>query len=612
VQVLIDGAPVGSSLAGLVDLGSIPLDGLDRAEIHRGYVPIEYGGATIGGAINLVSRRVSSTPTLRARGGIGSFGAREGRAGVDVPLAPRLGLSAQVGYAGAAGNFPFYDIADTPLVADDDTTTLRRNNAYDRVMAQVRVDGERDQWRWSVRPLATWKHQGIPGVATAQSTRTELDTFDARTILRAERRRFGHPGGRLTWVASAGAQRRLYSDPQSEVGLGVDDQRTISADVYVSPRLRLALWRGAFLRLAADQRFEEIWVDERAVDDAQAMESSGDARRLRLAWGVGLALEQFVFGGRWSIVPAVRVDGIDSRFAVPAGEGEQDDQGRDDVQLGLSPRLGTRVRVIEGLSVRASGGRYFRPPTLLELFGDRGYVLGNEGLVPERGTSVDGGLVYDRELEPEHGGPVAVYAQVAGFATWTEDIIQWVQTGSVVQPINIARARVAGVESSIAFSAWRRALVLSANYTWLDSRNRGDDPAQRDAPLPGRPRHEAFARVSGGWEWAPRGFEIEPRLLYTVDLASGTFLDPSARYEIPTRVIHGLGAELHLRRRIHVGCEVRNLVDTRVTTWTPPVGSVGELPVPLADFIGYPLPGRSVWATVRIELGLSPRKAVPS
>src|SRR5690606_5027091 len=155
----------GSSLAGLVDLSAIPLDGLDRVEIHRGYVPIEYGGATIGGAIDLVSRPVAEAVVLRARGGVGSFGAREGGASAEVPLGSRLGLSTQVGDAGAAGAFPFYDIADTPLVSDDDTTSIRRNNAYDRIMAQARLDGRPGAWRWSVRPIVTWKRQGIPGTA---------------------------------------------------------------------------------------------------------------------------------------------------------------------------------------------------------------------------------------------------------------------------------------------------------------------------------------------------------------------------------------------------------------------------------------------------------------
>ena len=44
------------------------------------------------------------------------------------------------------------------------------------------------------------------------------------------------------------------------------------------------------------------------------------------------------------------------------------------------------------LQLRASVGRYFRVPTLFELFGDRGFVVGNEGLDPEWGVGIDGRL----------------------------------------------------------------------------------------------------------------------------------------------------------------------------------------------------------------------------
>lgn len=611
VQVAMDGVPINSGLAGLVDVGSLPLDGLDRVEVYRGHVPVSFGGATIGGAINLVSRPVGEQATVHARGGMGSFGAREARMGASVPLPRGLGFATHVGYAGASGNFRFYDTANTPQVPDDDVTSTRLNNDYDRLMAQLRLDGEHRAWRWSVRPMLVWKRQGVPGPATAQSLDASLDTVDARAILRAQRRRFGHPAGRLAWLGSVGVQRRRFADPRNEVGLGVDDQQTLAVDGYLSPRLRLALWRGAFLRITADQRTEHVDVDERsnqATDPSMGGERSGDARRLRLAWGAGLELEQFLFDRRWLIVPVFRADALDSRFAVAADEGEQDDQGRDALTFGLSPRLGTRVRIVEGLELRASGGRYFRPPTLLELFGDRGYVIGNEGLSAERGNSIDGGLRYDRVFERESGVSTSVYASAAGFATWSEDLIQWVTTGNVVQPVNIEGARVAGLEGSLSVRALHNAIVLDANYTLLDTVNLGPDPEQNGSPLPGRPRHQIFGAFSTGWEWTRKAFEVEPRLRYTIDVASGTFLDPSARQEVPTRVIHGIGAELHLARTVHLGFELRNLLDTRVTTWTPPIENAEPLPVPLSDFIGYPLPGRSLWATVRIDLAVPDRE----
>jgi iron complex outermembrane receptor protein len=587
----------------LVDIGSLPLDGLDRVEVYRGHVPVEFGGATIGGAVNLVSAPVGDEPRMVLRGGYGSFGARQAGAEVRVPLPRGFAFSTAVGYAGALGDFPYYDTAGTPLDPDDDETTQRLNNQYDRVTGQMRLDGDHGKWRWLVRPFVTWKSQGIPGPASAQSTDSGLTTFDGRTILKASRRQFGHPGGRLEWLASVGAQQRVFQDPLNEIGFSVDDQRTVAVDAYLSPRVRLALWPGAFLRLMADQRTEHVDVDERGFSGT-GEETTGDTRRLRLAWGAGVQLEQFLFERRWLIVPIFRVDALDSRFRVPTGTGEQDDRGQDQAEVGFSPRLGTRLRIVRGLELRASGGRYFRPPTLLELFGDRGYVIGNEGLAAENGWAVDGGLVFDRRLETRRGGPLTLYGQAAGFGTWTENLIQWVQTGTVVQPINIAGARLAGVETSLAINALWRAIVLQANYTFLDSVNLSESPSQTGQPLPGRPRHELYGRATTGWEWSARRLQVEPRAFYTAELISGTFLDASARVEVPTRAIHGVGVELHLARRVHFAFEVRNLLDTRVTRWNPPVGNATNLPVPVADFIGYPLPGRSFWATLKIDTEL--------
>src|SRR5690606_39614208 len=98
-----------------------------------------------------------------------------------------------------------------------------------------------------------------------------------------------------------------------------------------------------------------VHVDERAP----TVGGSGDARRARLGFGAGVQLEQFLLHDRWLLVPVLRVDGLDSRFAVPSGAGEQDDQGAAAGTIGLAPRLGTRLRLLPGVELRASGGRYF-------------------------------------------------------------------------------------------------------------------------------------------------------------------------------------------------------------------------------------------------------------
>ncbi len=599
VAVSLDGVPLGSSFAGLVDLSDFPLDGIGRIEVYRGHVPVAFGGATLGGALNLVSRVDWAQPGARLRTGYGSFGARQVGTDVVVPLRRTLQLGARASYAGAEGSFPYYDTAGTDANVDDDRTLRRTNNHFDRVLAQLRLDGESGDLRWNVQQWVVGKRQGVPGPVGAPANQARLDSVATRTIAGVERTAFGRPGGRIGWVFGAGVHQRRFVDPAAELGVNVDDQRTVSVDAYASPRWRVALWRGAFLGVVADARPEWVDVRERVAEATQ----SGNARRARVGFGAGLELEQFLFANRVHLVPVVRVDAIASRFAVPSGEGEVDDEGRDELAFGFAPRFGARVRIVDGLQLRGTVGRYFRPPTLLELFGDRGYIVGNEGLRPERGTAVDGGLVLDLDRDR-----LDVYATAAGFGVWSEDLIQWIAAGLVTRPENIAAARVRGFEASVHVEPDPRGVTFTAHYTLTDSEDRGDDPTFRGRALPGRPRHDVFARGTAGWEWRVRGVPVEPRILYTAEVVAGTFLDPAGRLELPARTLQGVGAELHLDRRVHVTVEVRNLLDVRTASVLFPIAGARPTPLPVSDFIGYPLPGRSVWAELVLEFPFSRRK----
>lgn len=603
VAVFIDGVPVADAAAGIVDLGSQPIDGFGRLEIYRGYVPVAFGSAAIGGAIDLRGAPAWDGAGLTAYGGRGSFGASEVRAAVRGPLGKEQDTAGAitVGYAGATGDFRFVDDGGTPDLRGDDSITRRSNNDYDRVGVHGRLDHRRGPWRFAVQPIVVFKEQGVPGPAAAQSRAVRLSTTTARTIVTARRYDVGGPGGRVDWRLGLGVVHQRYRDPLGEVGLALDDQRQLGVDVYLSPRARLPLWRGAYLGLVADQRLEHLAVDQRAPTAG----ASGDAIRRRAAWGAGVELDQFLARGRVRVVPSIRIDALANRFAVPAGAGQVADQGRRSTTLGIAPRLGTRVRLWPGVELRGSGGRYFRPPNLTELFGNRGYLVGNEGLSAERGESVDGGLTVDRALGRRR--PVYLYASVAGFATWSDDLIQWVNAGAVVRPTNIAGARIRGLESALALVPAVPYLTLHANYTRLDTRNDADDPSVRGRPLPGRPRHELWARGSAGLPSRLGRHELWSRLAYTVELQSGTALDPAERLVLPPRFLQGLGVELSLDQRIHLRADVRNLLDVRTTTATlAQVGGARPRATSFVDFLGYPLPGRSLWVSLRVDLDWTP------
>nr|WP_263429917.1 TonB-dependent receptor [Nannocystis pusilla] len=612
VALFLDGVPLSSGSGGVVNLADLPLDALGAVTIYRGLVPIAYGGAALGGAVDLGSDlRCDPDPRLRAGVGAGSFASREARVGATVPLRTRSRgharldmskttstaphcLDLRAGYTGSAGDFRFHNIGETPLDPSDDRLDRRVNNGYDRLLTQVAFHGRTGGLRYSVQELLFFKEQGVPSMATgAQARHTRLATMSARTVARVRRT---WSKGHVEGVLGVLAEHVRFRDPVGEIGLARDDLRTRALDLYASPRGRVAAWRGAEIGLVADVRGELVGVDERAASMG-GLGTTGDARRRRVAGGLGIELDQRLLAGRLQLAPAVRLDVLRSRFAVPAGAGEQSDEGRDHTSLGVSPRLGARMSLRPGISLRASAGRYFRPPTLVELFGDRGYAVGNEGLRPERGTGLDAGLVVDTAP-----GRTSLYAHAAGFVTWSQDLIAWAQTGPYLRPTNLDRARVAGLEAAAALRLLGGDLELRGNYTLLATRNGSAEPSMRGQPLPGRPRHELFVQVAAGHAYDLRGFAFAPRLGVTVEHAARTWLDPSGRFEVPARTLLGAFIELHLLGRIHLGAEVRNLLGARVATWHPPVAGSPAVTVPISDFFFFPLPGTSLWTTLRVDL----------
>ena len=591
VGMFLDGVPLGSSMAGLVDTGEVPIDGISRVEIHRGYVPIAYGASALGGAIDLVS---ASSDGARIEGGMGSWWTR--RVGTRVGLgSPRLRLGLGATYGGTQGDYRFYDDRGTPL-SGDDRYSRRVGNGYDRVVAALRLDARRGAWRIGAHEIAMVRRAGVPGPGSAQSVAARTDQVVARTIVRT-RRELGAAGGRVEWLLGLGVEARRFIDPAAEIGVGVDDQRTTSVDLYVSPRWRTALWKDAYLGLMADARTEWIGVDQRASRSGGTPD--GDARRQRVAFGTGVEFEQFAWDDRIHVVPAVRVDAVASAFAVGAGQGEQDDRGRNDLAWAASPRLGTRAAVLPWLTLRGSVGRYFRAPTLVELFGDRGYFIGNEALVPERGTVADGGVSI---VATHRAGTLT--GHVAGFWVRSAELIQWVSAGTIARPENIAGARIRGLETSWTARSPADRLELQLHYTLVDARDRSGDPGRDGNALPGRPRHDLYARSSFGWRFTPHGTAIEPRMSYTVEFIARTFLDPSGRYVLPPRALQAVCVQALLADRVLFALEVRNLLDVRSTTVEVPVADARPSPVAISDFIGYPLPGRSVWASFRVEFNL--------
>ncbi len=237
----------------------------------------------------------------------------------------------------------------------------------------------------------------------------------------------------------------------------------------------------------------------------------------------------------------------------------------------FSPKLGLTVALPAGLEVRANAGQAHRAPSFLELYVRQGLLLPNPTLRPERVLYADAALVRRTDTST---------ASVGGFYSLYEDLIAYeLYPPFAAKPFNFASASVAGLEAE---AEWRPRPWLSAaaSYTLLVSRNLRDDPRYYLKELPYRPRHKLWGRVLAGPRWLSGRVELAAQ--------SAQFLNRTEELTLPGRTFVHVGASSTFSRapELTASVELKNVFNTQAE-----------------DLDGYPLPGRSVYATLSASFG---------
>src|SRR4051812_10525363 len=116
--VLVDGVPLARLASVTTDLGRYELGAFSQVELYRGAVPVELGGAGVGGALNLVTRlgRGEHGERMFATIGGGSYGARHLRLRYgDSHLGGHIQSATTIGYQAATGDYTYFSDNATPL-----------------------------------------------------------------------------------------------------------------------------------------------------------------------------------------------------------------------------------------------------------------------------------------------------------------------------------------------------------------------------------------------------------------------------------------------------------------------------------------------------------------
>lgn len=568
--VRLDGVPLNPDGVEAVDLAQWPLAGLGSIHLVRGVPPATVGAAPIGGVVDL---RTDDTPSWLTAGlAAGSFGTVRADLGGALPWGgPVPGdLLATVDVLGTQGTFSYVDDGGTVYVEDDDTVETRANadRRQGSVMTRVRVGDASARGTWLVR-LAS-REEGLPGPIGLPQRAARLATERALIALQGEGAvGAGHLVGRAWW---RGRSERLV-DPEGELG-GVPEGRRDAYDA-VGATLEGAgsLHPIVALRGSADVRREGF---VRYADEA--------VERTQGRWGLGAAVDlPLRVGDVFEAVPGVAARGL-----VP-------DDG--EIVGAVLPTLVVRGRPDRRVELWASGGGAFRPPDLTELYGDRGALRGNPDLRPERAWKAEVGL------RTAIGDDARFDGEIVGYGVWATDAIGWLQnTQRTLVAVNFGSTRTLGGELAVGTS-WRDHLGLRVSASLLNAVQTTDDPTRSGRPVPFVASRRLWSRV---WGAPGLGFELG----MDVDHTGAVPVDPQGVTVQPERTL--LGAWVGWtdpQGRWTLSVDLRNLLDARTgPVDRDPLGADDTVvAAPITDFVGYPLPGRTVVVAVRFREVGDPR-----
>jgi iron complex outermembrane receptor protein len=484
------------------------------------------------------------------------------------------------GYQAAAGDYTFFQNAGTDLNLRDDTYETRRNNGFSQVDVVTRA-GRVDRSLVGGARLG-WKSQGLPGGVQDPTAATNMSTLDVLADARGDvdvgRATARHLGYFLV------ENQRLH-DPEGELKLGNQNRAYLTLSGGASSTWTVPL--GAH-RLAAgvELRGDRFRDADRMGGRAAAV---GDREGGALMAGIDFALDPTVV-----ITPAMRFD-VMRTAPIPIGIETTEPDLPTRFETIPSPRLSARLAVNDDVAIKTSAGWYVRLPTLIELFGNRGPVIGTPDLRPERGPSSELGVVWAPATARGAFDRILVEASV--FGTRSHDTIVFQKSvGLVTRPGNVSNAQTYGGEL-VASARIARTVSVTANYTRLVTEQISEDESNNGKELPRRPGHDLYARADVVRDVLDR----QVSLWLDASWVSMSYDDQANFMPVPARFLAGTGARVELAGGLAASVAVENLANRRIEQYPldpPPRPDFTQTPKALADVAGFPLPGRTLYVSL--------------
>lgn len=480
VAVYVDGVLMNLGSESAVDLSTIPVENVERIEVYRGYIPARFGGASMGGVINIVTIKPDGEGKGTISLGTGSYSKFRATGAYSTKLGDGnlfLGFS----HDQSDGDFNYIN-TNNEYNPSDNYEAKRKNNSYKNSDGIIKWQND----NWTIE--GSWKRNDreMPYPVT--------NAIDAETKLPTDlMRRLAPRQVTDQWNFSALRRQQI-----GELDLGVRveylhqekkyDDDTLGDNVfgyagssykhnkYTTERVGFAL--DGSMPLGDRQLVEFLfnWYNERLKTTGDVIANfNGIEAHKRDVWNFQIQDTISLNKNKDNVwlTPILRWNSADTRTEISGG-------------------VALNYKFDETWSAKATYGNYNRAPNMYELYGDGAFVRNNVNLEWESGTQWDIGVTWKGSLFKAKADATLTY-----FGSNVDNLIEYF----VINPThgqyeNVADAHIKGVEleGSLTWDDWE----IYGAATWMEAINKTADNYQHGNRIPNRPEYEGFVRITRG------------------------------------------------------------------------------------------------------------------
>lgn len=582
INIYIDGIPVTGASNGEFNISDLNLDSFEKIEIHRSG---SYPGSAIGGSINLITKKsAQKKPGGRIKAIAGShktFGL-----GADYHGAKFLNYTVITKAETSDQKYKFTNHNGTPILNPYDDFEDRRQNAwYKNYFGTLNLGKKYNDTSFFFLNDSALRYHGIPGAIPRQTKKTKRKNFRNTSGFGLDSKGLFWENFRLKSRTYYSDNRNSHFDPEQEFASNQPNSksRLNQYGLHIEPVIYLLdYYQTIRIYLAAEA--EEFRSDKRNKFD---MLLERQPTRFRYHQTARLSDEFSFFDDRIVLIPAAEYQQYEDRFNEPQNTQtdflfqNKDTKGSEISNYKFSSKFVFWKEQKYQFSFLAGAHSANRVASFLELFGERGSIIGNTKLEPEKAVTTEAGLGFETRSDFLDGK-----LEVIGFQRKIDDMILLVPNSRfTLRPENIDNAQIDGVEVT-SNAKIMNFIKLYVNYTYQRAINTSDERSVEGKFLPLRPLHEStsgFSFFSDFWE---AGTEV----VYVGAIFRNRTNEPDA-WSPPSWIWNLFFSyaifqvkdkkKERIEEELTIGLQIKNLQNRRNT-----------------DITEFPLPGRTAFITL--------------